>query len=303
MTTDSTDALQQHSDGLAAAVDRASGWTVLVGARRRIAASGLMWSADGLIVTADHVIEDEDGIVVGLPGGDQVKATLLGRDPGADLALLRVQGATTTAPELAPEGATRVGHLVLALGRPAAGNVQASLGIASAIGGPWRSRSGTQVDGYLRTDTTFFPGFSGGPLVDVQGRVLGVNSSRFRGRGLTIAGAAVGKIVALLRDHGRVRRAYLGIASQGVRLAAGTNDAPGGQETGLLLVSIEPDTPAGHAGLVLGDVLIGIEGSPTRNAEDLQALLGPERIGTTVRLQLLRGGMPHEVSALLGERP
>jgi S1-C subfamily serine protease len=300
MTPDSTLALQQHSDGLAAAVDRAAGWTVLVGARRRIPASGLMWSADGLIVTADHAIEDEDGIVVGMPSGDQVKASLVGRDPGADLALLRVEGATTVAPELAPEGATLVGHLVLAVGRPAAGNVQASLGVASAIGGPWRSRSGTQVDGYLRTDTTFFPGFSGGPLIDVQGRVLGVNSSRFRGRGLTIAASAVTKIVALLRDHGRVRRAYLGIASQGVRLPVG---AAGGQETGLLLVNVEADSPAGRAGLVLGDVLIGIDGSLTRNAEDLQSLLGPERVGATVRLQLLRGGAPHEVSALLSERP
>lgn len=300
MTTDSTLALQQHSDGLAAAVERAAGWTVMVGARRRIAASGLMWSADGLVVTADHVIEDEDGIVVGLPDGNEVQATLVGRDPGADLALLRVVGVATAAPELAPEGATRVGHLVLAVGRPAAGNVQASLGVASAIGGPWRSRSGTQVDGYLRSDTTFFPGFSGGPLVDVQGRVLGINSSRFRGRGLTIAAAAVTKIVALLRDHGRVRRAYLGIASQGVRLPTGV---AGGQETGLLLVNVEADSPAGRAGLVLGDVLIAIEASPTRNAEDLQALLGPERVGTTVRLQLLRGGAPHEVSALLTERP
>ncbi len=300
MTTDSTLALQQHSDGLAAAVERAAGWTVMVGARRRIAASGLMWSADGLVVTADHVIEDEDGIVVGLPDGNEVQATLVGRDPGADLALLRVEGVATAPPELAPDGATRVGHLVLAVGRPAAGNAQASLGVASAIGGPWRSRSGTQVDGYLRSDTTFFPGFSGGPLVDVQGRVLGINSSRFRGRGLTIAAAAVTKIVALLRDHGRVRRAYMGIASQGVRLPAGV---AGGQETGLLLVNVEADSPAGRAGLVLGDVLIAIEGSPTRNAEDLQGLLGPERVGTTVRLQLLRGGAPHEVSALLTERP
>lgn len=300
MTTDSTSALQQHSDGLADAVERAAAWTVLVGARRRIPASGLMWSADGLVVTSDHAIEDEDNIVVGMPGGDQVKGALVGRDPGADLALLRVEGVTTTAPELAAEGSTRVGQLVLALGRPAAGNVQASLGVASAIGGPWRSRSGTQVDGYLRTDTTFFPGFSGGPLIDVQGRVLGVNSSRFRGRGLTIAASAVSKIVALLRDHGRVRRAYLGIASQGVRLPAG---AVGGQETGLLLVNVEAESPTGRAGLVIGDVLIGIEGSPTRNAEDLQSLLGPERVGATVRLQLLRGGTPHEVGATLTERP
>jgi S1-C subfamily serine protease len=128
--------------------------------------------------------------------------------------------------------------------------------------------------------------------------VVGVNSSRFRGGNLTIAASTVAKIVDLLRQHGRVRRAYLGVASQAVRLDASTT----GQESGLLIVNVEADSPAGRAGLLVGDVLIGIEGTPTRHAEDLQSQLGPERVGATVTLQLLRGGAAHAVSATLAER-
>ena len=154
------------------------------------------------------------------------------------------------------------------------------------------------MDATLRSDTTLFPGFSGGPLIDIRGRVAGLNSSRFRGGNLTIAASTVARIVALLRDHGRVRRAYLGIASQAVRLPE-----QAGQETGLLIVNVESESPAGRGGLLVGDILLGIQGTPTRNASDLQAGLGPERVGATVSLQLLRGGAPQEVTVTLGERP
>jgi S1-C subfamily serine protease len=297
MTAAQTSALQQFSDDLAAAVERAAPWTVTVDGRRRLAATGVIWSANGLVVTADHVIENEDEISIGLSGGERVKAQMVGRDPGADIAVLRIDGQPAAA-DISPDGATQVGHIVLALGRPGT-NVQASVGIASAIGGPWRSRSGTQVDATLRSDTTFFPGFSGGPLIDVQGRVVGVNSSRFRGGNLTITAGTVSKIVALLQEHGRVRRAYLGVASQAVRLDA----ASAGQESGLLIVNVEADSPAGRAGLLLGDILTGIEGAPIATAEDLQSHLGAERVGAAVALQLLRGGSRHEVTATLVERP
>src|SRR5690606_28341011 len=212
----------QVSEGLAGAVERVAPAIVLVSARRRIPASGVAWSADGLIVTADHVIESEDDITVGLPDDREAAAKLVGRDPSSDLAVLRVEDAGLSAAELAPEGETRVGHLALAVGRPSKGGVQASFGVVSAVGGPWRTRGGTQIDGFLRTDTTFFPGFSGGPLVDAQGRVAGINSSRFgRGQGLTIPSASVGRIVEALVQQGRIRRAYLGIGSQVVRLPAG----------------------------------------------------------------------------------
>lgn len=290
-----TEVLQQFSDGLADALERAAAATVTVSARRRYAATGIGWG-DGLVVTADHVIEDEDRIRVTLPGGEEANAELVGRDPGSDLALLRVAIETPSA-ELAPEGGARVGHLVLAVGRPGR-EPEASIGIVSAIGGQRRTRTGTQVGGRLRTDVTLFPGFSGGPLVDLAGHVLGMNTSRFRGGNVTIDASSVVAIMAQLREHGRIRRAYLGIGTQTVHLPEAA-----GQESGLLIVGVEPGTPAEAAGLVVGDVLLGIEGVPVRRAEELQGALGPDRVGVATRLQILRGGSPHEVGATLTERP
>ena len=181
--------------------------------------------------------------------------------------------------------------------------IQASVGVVGAVGGPWRSRRGTQVDGYLRSDTTFYPGFSGGPLVDVQGRVVGINSSRFgRGQGLTIEANAVAKVVEMLRSYGRVQRAYLGIGSQQVRLPDALVAQLGGQSTGLLVVSVESDAPAGTAGMIVGDILVGLDDIPIQDAEDLQQQLGPERVGKSVRAQLVRGGARHELSVTLVER-
>jgi S1-C subfamily serine protease len=226
MTTNNGPALRQLSDGLAEAVGRAAASTVLVSARRHIPATGVAWGGDGLIVTADHVIETEDDITVGLPDGREAQAQLVGRDPSSDLALLRVEGIDLPAAELAPEGSVKVGNLALAVGRPTRDGVQASLGTVSAIGGPrwtagmlrpmrghWRGRGRgqSQIEGYLRTDMTFFPGFSGGPLVDVEGRTVGINVSliggphmfRFAreafGQGLTIDAGSVTKVVDLLR--------------------------------------------------------------------------------------------------------
>ena len=297
--------LQQVSEGLAAAVERGGASTVLVDARRRFPASGVVWG-EGLVVTADHVIENEEAITVGLPDGATVSAQLVGRDPGSDLALLRVEGvgiegAPVPAATLAPDGSARVGQLVLAVGRPAKGGVQASLGVVSAVGGPWRTRRGGRIEGYLRTDTTFFPGFSGGPLVDAEGRVVGVDISLPRG-GITITAKSVSAVVEALRAHGRVRRAYLGIASQQVRLPEALAATFGEQRTGLLIVNVEADTPAAAAGLLVGDIVVTIEGTPVRDAEELRDALGPDRVGVTVRLALVRAGAPHDASVTLGER-
>ena len=169
MTDHEGDPLAQLSDALADAVERAARSTVQVNGRGRLPASGVAWTADGAIVTADHVLERDDEITVGLPDGSDVAATLAGRDPGSDLAVLRIAADGLVPAEHASAGETRVGHLVLALGRPSAGGPQASFGTVSAIGGPWRTFRGGRVDGYLRPDVTFYPGFSGGPLIDVRG--------------------------------------------------------------------------------------------------------------------------------------
>jgi S1-C subfamily serine protease len=295
--------LAELSDALAAAVERAGAATVAVQARPRAGASGLVWTADGTIVTADHVIEREENVRVVLADGRELPARIAGRDPGSDLAVLRVDTGGLVAAERAPEGSARVGHLVLAVGRPAAGAPMASLGVISVVGGPWRTVRGMQVDGYLRSDVTFYPGFSGGPLVDTAGRVVGINSSRLgRGTGLTIPAAAAAKVVDMLLRQGRIRRGYLGIGSQRVRLPQALAGQLGGQETGLLVVTVEPGSPAEQGGLLVGDIVVGLGGTPVRDTDDLQAALGPDRVGRATALAILRGGERREVTVTVGER-
>lgn len=296
-----TSVLAQVSDGLAAAVETVSASTVLVSGRRRIPASGIAWSADGVVLTSDHVIERDD-IEVVLPDGSKHKATIAGRDPGSDVAVLRVNAALAPAVH-APAGSAKVGSLVLAVGRPSTEGPMASLGVVGAIGGPWRTFRGTEVEGYLRSDTTFYPGFSGGPLIDAQGRVVGMNSSRLgRGAGLTIPVAALERIAVDLLAGGKVRRAYLGISSQVAKLPSALAALAGGRETGLLVVAVEPSSPADAAGMLMGDILIELGGKPVSDTDSLQAELGPSRIGQPTTATVLRGGESKSLALTIGER-
>ena len=297
------DQLVQWSDALADAVERASRWTVTVAARSRIAATGIMAGADGLVVTADHIIEREEDIEIGIGDDEPRPARLIGRDPSTDIAVVQVEGGDLPVVDWAPEGSVRVGHFALAIGRPTSAGVQASFGVVSLIGGPWRRRRGEAVEGFVRTDTTFFPGFSGGPLVDTGGRAIGINSSRFRpGQGITIPAVTVQRVIETLLRDGRIRRAYLGIGSQATALPAALREATDGHETALLIVSVDDESPAGRAGIMVGDLLIGIDGDSIAGAEDLQSALGSDRVGATVSIRLLRGGEPLELPATLGER-
>ncbi|MBK6318665.1 MAG: trypsin-like peptidase domain-containing protein [Dehalococcoidia bacterium] len=301
MSTEST-TLAQVSAGFAAAVETAGASTVLVNARRRIPASGVVWSADGTIVTAHHVIE-RDEIEVVLADGSKHQATVAGRDPGSDIAVLKIGVAGLTPALRAPAGSAKVGNLVLAVGRPSLEGPMASLGVVGAIGGPWRTFRGGEVEGYIRTDTTFFPGFSGGPLVDAEGRVVGINSARLgRGAGLTVPVAAVERIAADLLAGGQVRRAYLGISSQVARLPVALAALAGGRETGLLIISVEPDSPADAAGVLIGDILIELGGQPVDDTDSLQAQLGPSHIGQATPASVLRGGERKDLTVTIGER-
>ncbi len=302
MTSDQ-DQLMQWSDTLADAVEHASRWTVTVAARGRIAATGIMASAEGLVVTADHVIERDEDIEVGLGDDQRRPGRMIGRDPSTDIAIVQVEDADLPVVDWAPEGSVRVGHFALAIGRPTGAGVQASFGVVSAIGGPRRRGRGRAVEGFVRTDTTFFPGFSGGPLVDTGGRAIGVNSSGFRpGQGITVPAAAVQRVIQTLLKDGRIRRAYLGVGSQATALPAALREATDGQETALLIVSVDDASPAGHAGIIVGDLLIGIDDDGIAGADDLQSALGSDRVGAVVPIRLLRGGEPLELSATLVER-
>ncbi len=300
--TDHTDtqALAAFSDGLAAAVEHAGKSLVTVNARRRFPATGIAWDAN-TIITSDHVIEREENITVVLPGGTEVSATLAGRDPGSDIAILRVSDAVLTPAERAP-AAAKTGQMVLALGRPGPGGPMASFGVVSFSGGPWRTFRGAQIAGYLRSDTTFYPGFSGGPLINVQGQVIGMNSSKLgQGQGLTLPLEALESIAAALAAGGRLKRGFLGISSQLVRLPEALAATVDGQETGLLLVSVEPGSPSADS-LMIGDILVSAEGAPIANTEDLQAHLGPDSVGKPAAYRIFRGGELLTVTVTPGER-
>jgi len=297
-----TAVLQQVSDALASTVAAVSPGIVRVEARRRLPASGLVWSRDGIIVTTHHVIEQDDNIRVGLHSGQTVAATLVGRDATTDIAVLRAASAELEPPAWAEAATLSVGHLVLALGRPGQ-RVQATLGIIGALGESWRTPAGGLMDRYVQTDITMYPGFSGGPLVRMNGQVLGLNTSALlRDRSLTIPLATLRRVTDMLLAHGRIRRGYLGMSTQPVGLPAALSERLG-QETGLLLIAVEPDSPAEQGGLLLGDTLVALDGAPLRHADDLLAGLSTERIGTTVLVRLVRGGEIQERSLVIGERP
>jgi len=296
--------LAQFSDALAQAVETAGRSVVAVKARRRFPGSGVLWAPAGTVVTADHVLEREDDIQVGLADGRDLPATVVGRDPSTDLAVLRVAAEGLAPAVTADSEAVRVGHYVLALGRSSAGAPSASSGIVSAVGGPWRSRRGASVEGYLRADLTLYPGFSGGPLVDTSGRVVGINTSLLAaGHGVALPLATVRRVTEALLSQGRIRRGFLGVSTQPVRLPPQLAQGLSlGQETGLLILAAETDGPADKAGLLIGDILVGFAGTPVRDTDDLLGLLGPERIGTQQQARLVRGGELRELTATVGER-
>ena len=213
--------LKELSNALAETVEFAGKGVVRVEGRRRMGASGFAWGSDGLVVTANHVLERDDDITVGLADGNEAKAELVGRDPTTDLAVIRAEGAGLTPSGTTEPDAVSVGNLVLALGRPGK-TVQATLGIVSALGKPWRTRAGGRIDRYLQTDVVMYPGFSGGPLVDASGNVLGLNTSALtRGVTVSIPVPTIGNVAETLVAHGKVRRGYLGIGAQVVRLPDG----------------------------------------------------------------------------------
>ena len=263
-------------------------------------ASGILLSENGVIVTAHHVVKKESGIKIGTADGETTTAELVGRDPSTDLAVLKSDLSGPT-PNWANPEEINVGHLVLALGRPGK-RVQATLGIVSALGENWRTPVGGQIDRYLQTDVVMYPGFSGGLLLSGTGEGLGLNTSGLlRGVSLAVPHGSLAQVVQSLLEHGRVRRGYLGVSVQPVRLPAELADELD-QETGVLLVGVEADTPADEGGMVLGDTIVTFDGERVRHMDDLLARLSGERVGADVPVRVVRGGELKDLQVTIGAR-
>ena len=294
-------ALTDFSNGLTAAVEKAGASTILVDARKRYPASGIAYAAD-LVLTADHVVTREDDIKVLLPDGQSLAASVAGRDPGSDLAILRLSEKALTPAPTSQEA--KVGQLVLALGRPNSAGMQASWGIVTAISGPARTARGGMLDQYIQTETTPYPGFSGGPLINTEGQVLGLNTSGLtRGSSLTIPVSVAWRVAEALAAHGSVKRGYLGVRTQPVELPETVRQALNReQDHGLLVVWLEEGGPAQTGGLFVGDILVAAGGQSLGDADDLFSALGSETVGRTTSIEVLRGGRLETVQVTVGER-
>lgn len=294
--------LSDFSDGLAAAVEKGGASTLLVDGRRRYPASGIAYAAD-LVLTADHVLTRDDNIDVVSADGKKLPATLAGRDPGSDLALLRLSDKVLT-PAKTSGGLPKVGSLVLALGRPSTTGTQASWGIVIAIGGPTRTGRGGLLDEYIQTETVSYPGFSGGPLVNSEGEILGLNTSGLtHGTALTIPVKSAWRIADALAKHGTVKRGYLGVRTQTVGIPdSSRQNLKRKQDQGLLVIWLEDGGPAHKAGLMVGDILVGIDGKPVGDPDDLFGVLNTDTVGRAVPVEVLRGGNPETIQVTVAER-
>jgi S1-C subfamily serine protease len=276
---------------------------VAIHARRRIPSSGVVWRP-GVVVTASHTLTRDEDINVTLASGRSTTASLTGRDPTTDLAVLRLEDSAVPPVERADESELQVGRLVLALGRPGP-QLTASLGIVSAVGGEWRTWQGGKVDRFVRLDLSIYDGFSGGPSVEAGGRVLGVNTSGLaRAMALSLPAATVDRVTEQLLSSGRVSRGYLGLAAQPLQLPDSLRERlslPG--RVGLVIVNLEPGGPAEKGGLLLGDIIVALDGREVGDPADLLAALGGDQVGKTAVVQIVRAGEQRSINLVIGERP
>jgi S1-C subfamily serine protease len=281
------------SDELAAVVQRIGAGVVAVHARPRFSSSGVFWRP-GLIVTAEHTIRREEEITVTLPEGGNLPATLAGSDPETDIAVLKVEAAN---PHPTPTPATEVspGNLALAIGRSEDSGVNATLGIVSAVSGPWRTWRGGRLDRYIRLDLTLYPGSSGGAVVNTAGETVGIATSALsRIAGVAIPAATIDRVVDEVLRRGHVSRGYLGVGLQPVELPD--------HHKGLIVLSLEPNGPAAKAGVIVGDILVSLAGAAVTDTDDIQLVLESHPAGQNVEVLVERGGVARSIAITVGER-
>jgi S1-C subfamily serine protease len=291
--------LASLSSELAGVVERVAPSVVRVEDGSRLTATGIVWSADGVIVTTSHGVERDEDLAIETADGTRHSATLVGRDPGTDLAALRVKATGLPAIPRADPADVKVGHLVLAVGRPGSAGLQATIGIVSAR---LETERGGQVGYILHTDAVLYPGFSGGPLVDTGGRAVGLNNLMYgRGKGVAIGNPVVAHVADALLAHGRVRRGYLGVRTQLVTLPESLRQSLGlTQERALLVVQAEAGSPAEQGGLLLGDTLLGVNEETIQDADELRQLLRSLEPGQAVTVRVVRGGERRDLTVTLG---
>ena len=291
------------SNELASVVQAVSPNVVSVKARRHYPSSGVRWGTD-VVVTADHTVHRDEDIAVTLADGKTISAKLAGRDPGTDLAVLKMDAPGSPGAEPGRANAVQPGELALVVGRSPDSGVNASLGIISATSGPWRTWRGGQLDAYVRLDAKLFPQSSGGAVVNVRGEFVGIATSALsRIAGLAIPASTMKRVTEKLLEKGFVPRGYLGIGVQPVPFADEFRkklSIP--NKSGLIVLTVEPSGPADKAGVLIGDVLVGISDVAIEQTDDLQAYSDSGVIGKAVSIKFIRGGALKESTLTVGER-
>ena len=237
--------------------------------------SGFVFTPDGFVLTNSHVVHDATRIDAAFADGRRLRAELVGDDPDTDVAVIRVDPVALVIAELGDSGALRVGQLVIAIGNPLGFQSTVTAGVVSALGRSFRSVTGRLIDDVIQTDAALNPGNSGGPLVDSQGRVVGVNTAKF--------------VTGQLIRHGKIRRGRIGVAGQNVSLARLVVRAHGlDAKSGVLVTGVDRDSPAERAGVRSGDIIVGLGGKPVTGIDDLHRLLASDRIGAQSTIVVLR---------------
>jgi S1-C subfamily serine protease len=301
-TLNEWDTLSNQLANVAAQLDKS---VVCVDGGHRIGSSGIIWRP-GIVVTASHMLRRTEHIEVILGHQSRAKATFAGRDMGTDVAVLRLENAGFGAPaQLSDASKLRLGELVLALGRSRLGDLAASSGIIARLGAAWQTWRGGKMDRLVRPDVTLYPGQSGGALVDSSAKVLGMNTAALaRAATITVPTSTVERVVNEILEHGSVFRPYLGLAMQPVELPkelAGKLKIV--RESALMVMQVESDSPSAAAGIMLGDIILGINAQPAAGIEDIQHALRNAKREDSVELEYARGGQLASTKVKLADRP
>ncbi len=296
-TSDSSGILESISNAIVGVTDKLSSSVVRVGAGRWRGGTGTVWSKDGHIVTSNHVLGGMREIDVGFSDGTKRTAKIVGRDPYSDIALLKVDGDHLTPAEAGDSDGLKVGQFVLALANPLGKQPAATSGIVTNPSFSVQAWGGGGMDKVVVTDARLNPGYSGGPLVDAKGRVVGINAAFANNRGISVPVNTVKTVVNKLMQDGRIKRAYMGITADSIRLPDHLADqADIGQNGGLIVYGVDQDSAAKRAGLAIGDVIMKLDGKPVESLMDLREVLDDKAIGKKVTVSVLRGEKPTDLT-------
>jgi len=280
--------LQSFSDAVTELADNVSPSVVNVDAGRR-GGTGIVWSSDGLVVTASHVVGHSTGPMVVLSDGKELEARVVGRDPYTDIALLKVDASELTPVKIGSAEGIRVGQFVLALANTTGKKASSTSGIITSHRRSMRGFWGVMIEDAVVSDAKLNPGYSGGPLVDASGNLLGMNVAYFAGRGVAVSVDLLKETVGKISKDGRVRKGFLGVVVEPVELPEDlARSAEVGQDDGVLVRSVDAGSPARAAGVVIGDIILRLGDAPATDEYELHKALSGDVVGKTLALRILR---------------